>query len=247
MRPIVIDPHYNGPTGIGHGGTAAGHFATLVEPDAATVRLRTAIPLATELTAHAHGDDGENYGTVMVYDGGTVVAEVRDLARPLAVDPFDLPDTDTFAAAETGWLATRDGEHMAPSCYACGNDRKAGGLGLRPGPIDGGDVHGCTWRPEGEGPIPSWLVWAALDCPTGAPAFNAVGRDQAVVTGELSVQILRPVIAGRTHRILSRQVAHNGRRHHTEAALFDAAGRRLAVATATWFAVPLPAVLSAAA
>jgi acyl-coenzyme A thioesterase PaaI-like protein len=234
---VLIHSHFNGPIGSGHGGVAAGLFATLVEPAAASVRFMAPIPLDTPLDARSAD------GTVTFSTGSIDVARVQDLAAPLQVAPFALPSVENVLDAEPAWLDFRDGEHMAPTCFACGHDRSEGGLGLRPGRTVDPSVRACTWTPEGDGRVPSWMVWAALDCPTGVPALQRVGRDQAVVTGELSVQILRPVPAGVTHRILSRYVAESGRRHQTEAALFDPEGRRLAIATATWITVPMAAVI----
>ena len=234
---MLIHSHFNGPIGSGHGGVAAGLFATLVEPDAASVRFTAPIPLDTPL------DTRSVDGAFTIWAGSIEVARVRDLAAPLHVAPFDLPSVEDILDAEPTWLDFRDGEHMAPTCFACGYDRSEGGLGLRPGPTVDPSVRACTWTPAGDGRVPSWMVWAALDCPTGVPALHRVRRDQAVVTGELSVEILRPVPAAATHRILSRHVVESGRRHQTEAALFDPEGRRLAIATATWITVPMAAVI----
>lgn len=236
---MLIHSHFNGPIDSGHGGVAAGLFSTLVEADAASVRFLAPIPLDTPLDAR------RALGTATISAGDTDIAQVRDLAGPLDVAPFDLPSVDDILEAEPGWLDFRNGEHMAPTCFACGHHRSDGGLGLRPGLTTDPSVRACTWTPEGDGRVPSWMVWAALDCPTGVPALHRVRHDQAVVTGELSVQILRPVPARVTHRILSRHVTEAGRRHQTEAALYDPEGRRLAVATATWITVPLTAVIPA--
>ena len=35
---MIIDPHYNGPHAVGHGGASAGRFAELVEPGQAVER-----------------------------------------------------------------------------------------------------------------------------------------------------------------------------------------------------------------
>lgn len=232
---MIIDPHYSGPGSYGHGGVSGGRFAEHVEPDAGSVRFFRPIPLGVDLVA-TEGPDG-----LTVSAADETVATVRRLEAPLVVSSFSMPSTLEIERAERRWLDARNGEHMAPSCFACGHQRLVGGLGLRPGPVDETGVHACRWRPEGTGRLPSWLVWAALDCPTGFPALHQVDASEAIVTGELAVQILEPVHAGSTYRILSRLVAQEGRKRETVAALYAPNGRRCAVARATWFTVPASA------
>lgn len=207
-------------------------------PDGATVRLHCPIPLDTTLTTRR-----ESHG-VSIRHRDTAVATVTDLEQPLRVGPFPTVDESTVYRGQRRWLDRRDGVHMAPTCFGCGHERSSGGLQLRPGPVEVADVYATVWRPPGEGRLPSWLVWAALDCPTGVPAFNAVGPDEAVVTGELSVQISGPISAGETYKILSRGVGGQGRFHRSEAVLLTLDDIPLALASATWLSVPLAAVLS---
>lgn len=240
---MIIEPHYNGPHAVGHGGTSAGRFAELVEADAACVRFHRPVPLGTELVPVAAADAG----AVTLTSGEQAIATVSPLARPLAVAPMPMPARDAIERAERTWLDDRDGDHLCPTCFGCGHERLVGGLGLRPGRAAADDLFACRWRPEGIGRLPAWLVWAALDCPTGFPALQGLAPDQAIVTGELAVQILEPVHAGRTYRILSRLVDTDGRRRQVEAALYRADGRRSALARATWLTVPRPAAIDAAA
>ncbi len=232
---IIIDSQFNGPAHTGHGGVSAGRFAALVEPDAATVRFHQPIPLGRPLSCHRHDS------TAAVTRGLDTVATVHDLAGPLEVGRFAVPSEHEIRRAEQRWLEFRHGQHIAPTCFACGHERGKTGLGLRPGPVDSAQpdapTHACTWRPEVDGRVPSWMVWAAMDCPTGFPALSAVGADEAVLTGELSVQVLKPVVGGRSYRIVSRRVGTQGRRHFTEAALYDTNGTRLVLAKAIWITV----------
>jgi hypothetical protein len=234
---ITIESTYNGPAGWGHGGTAAGYFAANVEPDGATVRFHNPVPLGAAMTM-----ERTEKGVTFHHDG-EAIATARDLERPLSVGRFPSVDQWAVGAAQRRWLDARDGLHMAPTCYACGHQRRSGGLQLRPGPVGVDGVHATNWEPEGDGRLPSWLLWAAMDCPTGFPAFHHVDADEGVVTGELSVQVLRPVMAGERYTILSRRVGGEGRRHDTEAMLLGPDGSSLALATATWITVPLAAVL----
>ena len=155
-RLMIIDPHYNGPGTFGHGGASGGRFAELVEPDAAVVRFHRPIPLGLDLTPVHEA------GQVTMTLGDERVATVRRLDGPLSVESFLMPSALDFERAERSWLDVRDGEHMAPACFACGHERLVGGLGLRPGPVGDTGVHACRWRPEGSGRLPAWLVWACL-------------------------------------------------------------------------------------
>jgi len=95
-----------------------------------------------------------------------------------------------------------------------------------------------VWSPGTGGDVDPWLVWAALDCPSGMPALAAVAGDELVVTGTLAVSIDAPVPGDEELQIVSRLVDRSGRKLATEAALFDATGRTLATCTAMWFALP---------
>jgi hypothetical protein len=142
--------------------------------------------------------------------------------------------------AEDRWLDARGGVHPFPTCFGCGPDRaRRDGLGLRPGRVDGLDVHATRWTPGGRGEIPAWLVWAALDCASAGPPLAAVRADSTVVTGELAVEVREPVAAGATHLLVSRGAPRPGGRMRTEAALLDADGRVLAAAVSTWFMIRL--------
>lgn len=86
--------------------------------------------------------------------------------------------------------------------------------------------------------MPPWLVWAALDCPSGFPAFVGMARDRARLTGELAVDIRRSVPGDGSYQILSHVTGSSGRKTTTAAALVDEHGTNLAVATAIWIEVP---------
>ena len=175
--------------------------------------------------------------------GSRLVATVRP-TKSLEIEPFERLQPMTVAVAESGWLDHSDGHHPFPTCFGCGPDR-SDGLGLAPGPVPGSSDYATFWAPRVDGPVPSWLVWAALDCPSGGPALAAVSNGTAVVTGELAVDIRRPLVGGRQYQILSRCRERSGRRFQTQAAVVDHAGRNVAVAAATWISIsPESAVAS---
>ena len=235
---VVDDPHVGPPTS-GHGGVLAGRLAQQLDPDAGVVRLHAPIPLGTTLTLM--GDRG----AVLATSGGDLIATARHLAAPLAVAPFDPVDDRDLEAAEADWLDGWQWWHPSPTCFGCGPAR-TGGLGLRPGRIPGRRDHASRLTIAGDrvGPVaahphrvPSWLVWAALDCVGAGPAFGEVAPGVVVVTGELAVEILRPLPAGVELVAQSRLTGRAGRRLLVESAIAGAAGEVLAVSTATWFAM----------
>ena len=230
---ITIDHHHNGPMGSGHGGTSAGRFAELVDAQASSVRLHAPIPLATPMR-WLITDDSAN-----VYADDQHIATVRPLSAPLRVGQFGRLAQAEVAAAEVAWLDDRCGVHVAPTCFACGHERTDGGLNLRPGPIAETSLFATAWRPEMDHDVPPWLVWAALDCPTGFPVLAVVGPTNAALTGELAVEIREAIPGHGDYQLISRCTGVDGRKVTAEAALVGERGRALAVATATWISVPL--------
>lgn len=235
---ITIQPLHNGPPNSAHGGVAAGQMAAWVNTERATVRFHAPPPVGEPLTGLSR-----QLGTIDVLAGSRRIATVST-TLPLEIEPFERLQPVTVAVAESRWLDHTGGRHPFPTCFGCGTDR-SDGLALAPGPATGSSVYATFWVPRVDGPVPSWLVWAALDCPSGGPAVAAVSNEAAVVTGELTVDIRQPLIGGERYQILSRCRERSGRRFQTEAAIVDEAGNNVAVAAATWIAIPPePAVAS---
>ena len=224
---ITLQSIHNGPPHSAHGGVAAGHMAALVDGDRAVVRFHSPPPLGEPLVGTSSSTD-----TIDVVAGCRRIATVRR-TEPLPVEVFERLDPMAVAVAEARWLDHAEGEHPFPTCFGCGPDR-SDGLGLAPGLVPGSDLHATFWAPPVDGVVPSWLVWAALDCPSGGPALASASEGAAVVTGELAVDIRRPVVGGRQYQIVSRRSGGSGRKIVTQAAIVDDRGRNLAVAQATW-------------
>ena len=227
---ITLQSIHNGPPHSAHGGVAAGHMAALVYADRAVVRFHAPPPLDEPMVGVT-----QPHGAVDVIAGSMRVATVRPTAA-LSIEPFERLRPMAVTVAESNWLDHSEGHHPFPTCFGCGTDR-SDGLGLTPGPVPGSSVHATFWTPAGVGSVPSWLVWAALDCPSGGPALAAVAQGTAVVTGELAVDILEPLQGGEQYQILSRCEEQSGRTFRTHAAIVDQAGRHVAIAAATWIAV----------
>lgn len=231
---IVIPKHHNGPPDSGHGGAASGRFAEQLSAHRARVRLLAPIPLDVPLIPRKPVSD-----VVEIVDTDRSVARVQQLNGDLAdVAPFDMLPDALVSAAESRFLRGEGRDHPYPSCFGCGPRRAPGdGLHLAPGPVPGHDVSATRWIPDVAGEVPAWLVWAAIDCPSGGPVLAAVGDDDLIVTGELAVEIRRPLHGGDRYQIISRLVARHGRKITTEAAIVDSNGCNRVVASSTWFVI----------
>lgn len=227
---INIHSLHNGPRHSAHGGVAAGRMAELVDADRAAVRFHAPPPLDEPLTGVALP-----LGVVDVLAGSRRIATVRPSAQ-LTIEPFEQLDPMAVAIAESNWLDHHDGHHPFPTCFGCGNER-SDGLDLAPGTVPGTSVHATFWTPLVDGSVPPWLVWAALDCPSGGPALAAVPAGTAVMTGELAVDIREPLDGSASYQILSRCHDRSARKFKTQAAIVDQHGHNVAVAEATWIAL----------
>lgn len=224
MSTVEIDRRFNGPPESAHGGYSAGLLATAVGGPA-EVTLLAPPPLATPLAIE--GADG---GLVM-RAGSTDIAT----ARPAAVDVGEAPSVDVRAVRAA--MPSRDDlrtYHPFPTCFGCGPDREPGdGLCLFAGEVDPGrGLWGVTWTPAEEHASPL-MVWAALDCPSSAPAQDPTGA-KPIVLGRFAVDVTRTPAAGDEHLILSAPLAHEGRKRTNAVWLVDATGEVLARGRATW-------------
>ena len=105
--------------------------------------------------------------------------------------------------------------------------------------VPGTGLFATLWRHSGtDGEVPAWLVWAALDCPSGHAGLPQLAADEAIVLGRLAVEIRHRVPSGVDHQIVVRAFGREGRRIGAEAAVVDATGTNLAVATSVWVTIP---------
>jgi hypothetical protein len=116
--------------------------------------------------------------------------------------------------------------HRLPTCFVCGTAREDG-LRIYAGQVGDGPLIASPWTPQSDDPL---LVWAVLDCP-GAYAIESVDhRTQMVVLASLTVELRERPCAGEPHVVAAWSVDSAGRKHHSASALYDEAGRVLAVA-----------------
>jgi len=238
MAPIVIEERFCGPPRSGHGGYAAGLVAEALG-NPAEVTLSAPPPLGVPLELVRNPE-----GTAVLSDGETLIASGREL-EAVSVDA-SFPDglgalrwADADAAAERYDELTAP--HPFPTCFGCGPAREPReALALRTGPVAGKPgLFAAPWVPSAayapdDGNLVTRMVWAALDCPTGAPFL---ARGLAVVLGRLAVDVRGPVSVGYRYIIAVRATGDDGRKHHAEAMLATDMGNVQAVARATWIEV----------
>jgi hypothetical protein len=215
-----IAARYNGPAGSANGGITCGRLAEYVGADAVEVTLRRPPPLDRDLRVDASG------GTARLLDGDLLVAEAVPTTLDLEVPEPVSEERAREAEASYGGLVA----HPFPTCFSCGTER-TDGLGLRPGPVGEGRAA-CTWTPASESPV---LVWAALDCP-GGWSTDLPGRP--MVLGRMALQQLRPVVPGEVHVVSAWTQGTEGRKTRTGTALHAPDGSVVALAQATWIALP---------
>jgi hypothetical protein len=243
MESLIVEGRYPGPPNMGHGGYVAGALVDLVggaSEGPVQVTLRKPVPLDTPLDVVA-GDAG----AVELRRDGELIAEAAradDLSVITGLDVPPPPSLDAARAAAVDSPSLYDnGRGVHPICFGCGNRREDDeGLRVFAGPVDldGRRQVAGVWRPgRQERTTDGWLL-AALDCP-GAFAFIAEGT-RAGLLGRIVFQRLvdEAVDPAADHIVTGWQIGVDGRKMFAGTALFEADGRCLAAAKATWFGFP---------
>lgn len=234
-----IESRYNGPPDSAHGGVACGVLAGAVDPRRATVRLAAPPPLDEELEA-VPGPDG----AVGVVGPAGKVGSVRGWDVPADLEPLPRLSDGQLAEGRQEWLTNWAPDHPFPTCFGCGHERPDGdGLELYAGAIEGTMLRGAAWTPTAEGPggeVPDWMVWAAVDCPSGGATFPWIDRTQGVLLGELSLHIRERPVAGVAHQIVARPLHRDGRKLTSDVALVAGDGTNIARGRSVWIAVSRP-------
>jgi hypothetical protein len=229
---VVIDPRFNGPPGSGHGGYSCGCAAAQVDGAAVEVTLRRPPPLGVELDVAHDGD------AATLLHGGAVVASARPVARPGPDGPVPV-GVEEAAEASTRFVWKHD--HPFPTCFGCGPRRDpADALCLFCGPVGDGRFA-VPWTPApwtGGDAVDPVFVWAALDCPSSAPAHGTIAGP--IVLGRLTVALDTPVEVGAPHVIQSWLEGSDGRKRLTGVALYTADGERRAHGSAVWIELARP-------
>lgn len=229
-----VDAAHNGPPASGHGGISAGLLSAFVAERAngVVVRLQSPVPLATAMTAVA-GDDG----SVTAYAGDTAIAVARPLPEPLVVEAFPVLSTSDVEAAAAAWWRDRDEFNPFPTCFGCGTAR-ADGWRLSPGPVPDAGLNAAAWTARFDAAVPVWAPWAVLDCTQVGPVIEVSTPPAGLLTGEIALRSVQPVVDGAAYVAMSRRTGVSGKKVFTESVLLDAGNEPVAYARATWFVLP---------
>jgi hypothetical protein len=231
---LTIPRRFNGPPGSAQGGYACGRLAALASGQLdgqARVTLHAPVPLDTPISYQ--GSARRGYATA---DDELVAA----VSRPGLI--FEPPDPVSPGDAASAHLrfAGRHG-HPFPTCFACGVSRPGDGLGLMPGPLPGrpGTVA-CVWTPDpvladADARVRAEFVWSVLDCP-GGWTCDLVSEPR--VLASMTARIVERPRAGRDYVITGKLMQAAGRRMASATALYRADGEGpLACATTVWLTV----------
>ncbi len=227
---ITIDRRYQGVTGRGQGGYAAGLLAQRISGPA-RVDFFNPIPLNHPLEVRSSGERWE------LLNGDTLILRVRPHNGDLWA-----PAVATLEEAEAAMADSPVYRHrVVPDCYSCGT--VATSMGVHPGPLPGRDEFATIWTPppwaaDSQGLVLAQHVWAATDCPGGWKAGTTEkGGFRLAVTGQMSMSLIGPVVEGRTYAIVAWSGEWKGRRVKAATALFDEYGTCLASTASTWIAL----------
>jgi len=224
-KPVTIDARYCGPPESANGGYAAGVVAEGVD-GVATVTLRIPPPLDTSMLLRGDGASS----ALMLGDElvGEATASELDLEVP---NPPSL--AEAIAASER--YVFKEGNHLYPTCFVCGTDRRDDGLHIFPGSVAGSDLVAAPWIPDaslgaGTGPIDVRHVWSALDC----PSYFGLGTTPMALLGRLTAAIDRVPTVGEQLIAMGWPIGTDGRKLYSGSALATVDGEILAKAAATW-------------
>ena len=263
LGTLRIDRRFNGPPDSGNGGYVCGEMAKALDTTSpgslasgVRVRLRQPPPLDQQLEISA---TEEGCG---LFEGDTLIAQA--CPEPLSLETPESIAVDVAARAALGFRGHQ--EHVFPGCFVCGPERAVGdGLRVFPGPVTNGetsmkDVFAASWQPdpslaegsihaegsllaessrspaEGSAFVDTAFLWAALDCPG---CFSFPQPEGAIVLlGEMTAAIPGRVRIDEPSVLLSWQISHQGRKHSTGTAIFDADGHCQGTARAMWIEIP---------
>jgi hypothetical protein len=249
VAELRVAARFCGPPGAANGGFAGGSLAALLG-GAAEVTLRRPVPLERPLPVRR----GDGDGTLVVEDGGVLLAEARPAT--MAVELLEVPAAVAPEAAEAaaGRSPYYD-DPVFPGCFVCGPARSPGdGLRIFPGRVAGRALWAARWAPDpsvagADGRVRPEVVWAALDCPSGIAAADAADlpAGTAVVLGRMAATVVGLPRPGDRCRVVAWPLAVDGRKHRAGSAVLGPGGEVLAAARTVWVTVARRAVVAGGA
>ncbi|MCP3935801.1 MAG: hypothetical protein GY708_10560 [Actinomycetia bacterium] len=233
MATIIIDTHFQGPTGSGQGGWTSAQLAQEFDGPA-TIAIRAPIPLETEMWTER--SDGKL--DLMFASGDTpVVVLEAETWEP------HFPTTEAVSIADAAQARTHfpllGEDHPVPYCFSCGLQHDsmcvhAASLG------DGRFATDWTppaWTDTGDGSVTEAAAWAALDC-TAAWFACTEGEIRVAFTVQLAVEVLTPFIVGETYALVSWEGdgrhGWDGRKRTAASAAFNGDGECVAHSRSLW-------------
>jgi hypothetical protein len=249
MAELRVAARFCGPPGAANGGFASGSLAALLG-GAAEVTLRRPVPLDRPLPVRR----GDGEGTLVVEDGGVLLAEARPAkvaGEPPAVPAAVTPEAAQAAAGRSRYYD----DPVFPGCFVCGPARTPGdGLRIFPGRVAGAVLWAAPWTPEAtvagaDGRVRPEVVWAALDCPSGIAATEAADlpADTAVVLGRMAATVAGLPRPGDRCRVVAWPLAVDGRKLLAGSAVLGPDGELLAAARTVWITLARDTVVGGGA
>ncbi len=231
MQTLNFDRRYCGPPASTNGGIAAG---TLAEGMGGAVKVRLIRPVPYDQDIRVRAED--NQRTAFDEDGDIY----RAWREPLELDVPMLPDKAALEVAAARHYTPADSQF--DNCFVCGHKRPVGqGLRIHTGcAADGEEFAAALWRPHADfandtGALPLPMVWGSMDCPGAVAAMLLTTAH--MLTGEMHVQVFRPVLVDRPHTVLAWPLWTEGRKIETGTALFDEQGDICAKGKQLWITV----------
>ena len=216
-----------------------GLVAELIAGRCAVVSLRLPPPVEHPLELRRRDD-----GTVILLGGDRLLADGTAADLQLEVPKPVSLDQAQRASAEYPWIE----QHPFPGCFGCGPERsQREAMAIKVGNVPGRELFAAPWTPRGEfaddhGRLASRFVWAALDCPTAAPAMPP---ELPCVLARLTARLVRPVLAGEPHTVVAWLIGHDGRKHRGAAAIHAPGGELCAYAEGLWIELRDPSTVAA--
>jgi len=229
IESIVIHPRFRGPPQSGNGGYVAGLLGRYYR-QAAVVTLRKPPPLDVGLTLAGHGT-----GHLRLLNDDELIAE----SEPAELE-LEIPDPPDFHAAEQAsrtYIGFDD--HHFGGCFVCGPDRAKGdGLRIFAGALPGGQLVAAPWIPDRSlvddtDQVKPEFLWAALDCP-GYFALHVQRSPSVMLLGRFEARVEPVVGAGEKCVVIGWSLGEEGRKRYAGTALFNASGKLVGKARATW-------------